>query len=65
MENMLQGLKEEKEWEDTFWGANYERLLDLKRKIDPTDVFWCKPCVGYDRWREVETEMGRQLCRAY
>ncbi|KAK0616823.1 hypothetical protein B0T14DRAFT_538583 [Immersiella caudata] len=46
-------------WQKTFWGDNYERLLKLKREVDPNDVFWCQPCVGNERWQEV----GDMLCR--
>jgi len=42
-----------------FWGDNYERLLEIKRKVDPSDVLWCTPCVGNERWEQV----GDQLCR--
>ncbi|UNI22232.1 hypothetical protein JDV02_008139 [Purpureocillium takamizusanense] len=50
----------EKDWQHTFWGSNYERLLKIKRTVDPTDVFWCAPCVGNERW--AETADGR-LCK--
>ncbi|KAI0965734.1 hypothetical protein F4678DRAFT_467282 [Xylaria arbuscula] len=40
----------EPNWQHTFWGENYERLLKIKRKVDPEDVLWCHPCVGNDRW---------------
>ncbi|RFU71833.1 fad binding domain-containing [Trichoderma arundinaceum] len=33
----------ETEWQKTFWGDNYNKLLRIKRNIDPTDVFWCSP----------------------
>jgi hypothetical protein len=42
-----------------FWGSNYPRLLEIKRKYDPGDVFWCTPCVGNERWKEV----GNDLCK--
>jgi hypothetical protein len=45
---------------ETFWGDNYERLLEIKREIDPDDVFWCTPCVGNDRWEQKENGM---LCK--
>jgi len=51
--------KYQPDWQATFWGENYERLLKIKRAVDPDDVFWCVPCVGSERWREVD---GR-LCR--
>lgn len=37
-------------WQQVFWGSNYPRLLTLKRKWDPKDVFMCKPCIGSERW---------------
>lgn len=33
--------------------------LSIKRAVDPNDVFWCTPCVGNDRWKQV----GDRLCR--
>ncbi|KAL1801246.1 hypothetical protein ACET3X_001588 [Alternaria dauci] len=32
----------EPEWEDAFWGGNYERLRMIKRKFDPRNVLWCR-----------------------
>ncbi|KAK5654328.1 hypothetical protein OQA88_7506 [Cercophora sp. LCS_1] len=46
--------KYEENWQQTFWGSNYAKLLELKRKVDPDDVFWCQPCVGSERWKEVD-----------
>ncbi|KAK2616626.1 hypothetical protein QQS21_000449 [Conoideocrella luteorostrata] len=46
----------ERNWQETFWGANYERLLQIKRHIDPEDVLWCAPCVGIDCQRSVFRE---------
>lgn len=55
-----EGMPYEKDWQHTFWGSNYQRLLDIKRRLDPEDVLWCSPCVGNERWRQ-----GRdgRLCR--
>ncbi|KAI0124716.1 hypothetical protein BJ170DRAFT_473279 [Xylariales sp. AK1849] len=50
---------EEPDWPRSFWGDNYDRLLKIKRTVDPLDTFWCHPCVGNERWEEV----GYQLCR--
>ncbi|PKS09465.1 hypothetical protein jhhlp_004081 [Lomentospora prolificans] len=49
----------EEDWQHTFWGENYERLLEIKREIDPKNVFVCHPCVGSENWKEVN---GR-LCK--
>ncbi|KAL1841735.1 hypothetical protein VTJ49DRAFT_6649 [Mycothermus thermophilus] len=50
---------EEPDWQHAFWGSHYPRLLSIKRAVDPNDVFWCTPCVGNERWKEV----GDRLCR--
>jgi Berberine and berberine like len=44
----------EPNFQETFWGTNYPRLLAIKRKVDPHDVFWCQPCVGNERWEVVD-----------
>jgi len=38
-------------WKKRYWGSNYERLLDVKTKYDPHNMFWCHHCVGSDRPR--------------
>jgi hypothetical protein len=43
-----------------FWGSNYPRLLSIKKKYDPTGLFWCKACVGSELWKEAE---GGGLCK--
>lgn len=40
----------EDDWQQVFWGSNYPRLLSIKRKWDPKDVFMCSPCIGSERW---------------
>ncbi|KAK8074893.1 FAD binding domain-containing protein, partial [Apiospora hydei] len=47
------------DWQNEFWGENYDRLVQIKRAVDPEDVLWCHPCVGNERWREI----GSRLCR--
>ncbi|KAE9369767.1 FAD-binding domain-containing protein [Stipitochalara longipes BDJ] len=37
----------EPEWEQTFFGDNYERLLEVKNQYDPTHIFDCWKCVGW------------------
>jgi FAD/FMN-containing dehydrogenase len=36
----------EADWQHTFWGDNYERLLAIKRTYDPDGLFTCHHCVG-------------------
>lgn len=50
----------EPDWQHTFWGDNYERLLKIKKKYDPWDVLWCHPCVGSEGWKVVDNV----LCKA-
>lgn len=50
----------EDDWQKAFWGDNYERLLSIKKTVDPEDVFWCVPCVGNEGWKEQD---DGQLCR--
>ncbi|KUJ13782.1 FAD binding domain-containing protein [Mollisia scopiformis] len=37
----------EPEWEETFFGSNYERLVEVKGRYDPTHLFDCWKCVGW------------------
>ncbi|KAF9879641.1 FAD binding domain-containing protein [Colletotrichum karsti] len=50
----------EKDWQKAYWGENYDRLLRIKKDVDPDDVFWCEPCVGSEGWKMVDD--GR-LCK--
>ncbi|CZR51587.1 related to isoamyl alcohol oxidase [Phialocephala subalpina] len=49
----------EPNWQQAFWGDNYARLQKIKRSVDPDDVLWCAPCVGNERWEEIDN----MLCR--
>ncbi|KAI1111673.1 FAD-binding domain-containing protein [Nemania sp. NC0429] len=51
---------QEPNFQHTFYGNNYGRLLDVKHKYDPDDIFYAKTAVGSDRW--AENAEGR-LCR--
>ena len=36
-------------WKERLWGAEtYAKLLAIKQQWDPTQVFWCRHCVGSD-----------------
>ncbi|PSN66027.1 FAD-binding domain-containing protein [Corynespora cassiicola Philippines] len=37
----------EENWQQTFFGTNYDALLSVKRKYDPTGLFNCWKCVGW------------------
>jgi Berberine and berberine like len=52
---------DEPDYQHAFWGDHYERLLEIKRKYDPRNVFWCKVCVGAEGW-EVNETTG-ELCK--
>lgn len=36
----------ESDWQEQFWGSNYSKLLDIKRKYDPTNLFRVHHGVG-------------------
>jgi FAD/FMN-containing dehydrogenase len=40
----------EPDWQRSFWGENYQRLLEVKRKYDPEGLFYCHHCVGSEGW---------------
>ena len=48
------------EFLESFYGENKERLLRIKMRYDPADVFYCPTCIGSDRW--VQDEVGRLCC---
>jgi FAD/FMN-containing dehydrogenase len=58
----------EPNWQQSFFGDNYARLLDIKRARDPWGVFWALTTVGSEGW-EVRTKDGYphsengRLCR--
>lgn len=37
----------EPDWQQTFFGSNYGRLLEVKRQYDPSGLFNCWKCVGW------------------
>lgn len=48
-------------WKADYYGANYDRLLSIKRAYDPKGLFWANTAVGSDvNW--VQQPDGR-LCR--
>ncbi|PSS14859.1 hypothetical protein M430DRAFT_105128 [Amorphotheca resinae ATCC 22711] len=35
-------------WRETWWGGNYPRLSEIKKKYDPEGMFKCWKCVGFE-----------------
>lgn len=46
-------------WQESFYGANYPRQLAIKRKYDPTGVWYAKTAVGSEYWAE---DAQQRLC---
>ncbi|KAI1504031.1 hypothetical protein F5X99DRAFT_68091 [Biscogniauxia marginata] len=65
---MNEGDPGEPNWQQAFFGHNYERLLEIKKSRDPWNLFWAPTTVGSEGWavRPVDgypsTQNGR-LCR--
>ena len=38
------------DWQKAFWGANYPRLLEIKRRYDPHGLFVVHHGVGSEDW---------------
>lgn len=36
------------DWRSSFWGPNYESLLEIKKKFDPDMLLDCWKCVGFE-----------------
>src|ERR1700746_3346555 len=40
----------EKDWQHSYWGSNYPRLASVKKKYDPTGLFFGHNGVGSEEW---------------
>jgi hypothetical protein len=49
------------DFQTTFWGTNYERLLETKKNWDPTDFFYATVGVGSEAW---SIRRDGRMCRA-
>lgn len=45
----------EPDWQQAFWGENYQKLLEIKRKYDPHGMFICHHCVGSEEKNDAFT----------
>lgn len=52
---------QQKDWKSTFYGGNYDRLKQIKKKYDPQDLFYNLKSVGSEAW-----SVGKdgRMCRA-
>jgi len=55
-----EGLDKEREWKRVYFGKNYPKLLEVKKKYDPQNTLWCVTCVGYDVFEEVDGKLFTQ-----
>ncbi|KAI1425160.1 hypothetical protein F5Y12DRAFT_784923 [Xylaria sp. FL1777] len=49
------------DWQDAFFGQNYQRLLRIKKKYDPKSLLYAAQAVGSEAWKE--DAQGR-LCKS-
>jgi FAD/FMN-containing dehydrogenase len=40
----------EPDWQTSYWGPNYPRLLSIKKKYDPDGLFFVHHGVGSEEW---------------
>ncbi|KAI1649061.1 FAD-binding domain-containing protein [Daldinia loculata] len=59
----------EPDFQQSFWGSKYDRLYELKKKLDPWDVFYAQNAVGSEDWEMSDWIFGNlpsqnsRLCR--
>lgn len=42
----------EEDWQQSFWGSNYQRLAIVKKKYDPDGLFYIHHGVGSEEWSD-------------
>jgi hypothetical protein len=50
----------EPRWQHSFYGTQYDRLLELKKKWDPKGVFYATTAVGSEEWEVRDGDWGTQ-----
>jgi len=48
-------------WQRNFWGTNYPKLLEIRKKWDPKGVFYAISTPGTEDWEVIE--FGTRLCK--
>lgn len=59
--NVEQGDLNEPNWQTAYWGSNYPRLLQLRKKWDPNGVFYTQTTPGTENWAILD--YGKKLCK--
>lgn len=58
----------EPDFSQSFYGTSYQRLLEIKKQLDPTDVFFAQTAVGSEFWKVITVNGlpsgDGKLCRA-
>ncbi|KAH7388764.1 FAD/FMN-containing isoamyl alcohol oxidase-like protein MreA [Pyrenochaeta sp. MPI-SDFR-AT-0127] len=52
----------EPNWQEAYWGSNYPRLLQIRKKFDPNGVFYTQTTPGTEKWSVID--FGTKLCKA-
>ncbi|KAB5518084.1 hypothetical protein GE09DRAFT_519178 [Coniochaeta sp. 2T2.1] len=62
---MNEGDPQEPNWQQTFFGENYPKLLAIKQARDPWGLFWAPTTVGSEAWEVLTADgyPGSQNCR--
>ncbi|RGP62645.1 putative isoamyl alcohol oxidase [Fusarium sporotrichioides] len=51
---------QQRSWQETFYGVNYDKLVQIKKKYDPEHLFYATVAVGSEAWNVADN--GR-MCR--
>ncbi|GKT89339.1 FAD binding domain-containing protein [Colletotrichum tofieldiae] len=52
---------QQKDWQETFFGVNYPKLLEIKNKYDPNGLLYNVAAVGSDAWT---VDYHGRMCRS-
>jgi len=51
----------EPNWQTAYWGDKYPRLLQIKKKYDPGNLFYAQTTPGTESWEVID--YGTKLCK--